>query len=301
MGWILAALAGGFLAFNATATPDRAASMARSALLKKFPGAAVEVEIQGKRGKDVLNGRFRRIDVQLANITLDELPFETSAPAVTTPAVAVPAVTVPAINMPAAKGATTLSNAAVSKPAKVKKPKLGRAGEINLAVRALKWNNLPVERADFSFKDVEYDLGALKNDSQFPLVRVGAAKMHLELAPAALTPFISQRAQNISNPRVRLDNERLTVNGERVFYGLTAPFELKGAPGFVGSQIVLQAPTLLVSGVTVPPIVAAPLLKTVNPLYSFSDLKGLPFDVKLTSVAVREGKLQVDADLMLKN
>ena len=294
MGWILAALAGGFLAFNATATPDRAASMARSALLKKFPGADVEVNIEGKRGKDVLNGRFRRIDVQLANLTLEELPFETSAPANIKP------VNVAATGASAVQGATALSNAAVVKPAKTKKTKLGHAGEINLAVRALKWNNLPVERADFSFKDIEYDLGALKNDSQFKLVRVGAAKMHLELAPEALTPFVAKRAENVSNPRVRLENGRLAVNGDRVFYGLTAPFELKGAPGFIGQQIVLQAPTLLVSGVTVPQIVAAPLLKSVNPLYSFAEAKGLPFEVTLTNVAVRDGKLQVDADLSLK-
>ena len=60
MGWLLAILAGGFLTFNAVVTPDKAASEAEKALKKQFPGAEIQVKIEGKRGKDVLNGRFRK-------------------------------------------------------------------------------------------------------------------------------------------------------------------------------------------------------------------------------------------------
>ena len=79
MGWILALLAGGFLTFNAVVTPDKAAGVAADALKKRFPGANVKVVIEGKRGRDVLNGRFKRVDVELADLTLSDLPIATSA------------------------------------------------------------------------------------------------------------------------------------------------------------------------------------------------------------------------------
>ena len=296
MGWLLALLAGGFLTFNAVVTPDRAASEATKALQHKFPGAQVKVAIEGKRGKDVLNGRFRKIDIELANLTLDELPIETSAsiaPAIVrAPGGAIQATT------PRAQTEAQLEAVKIEKPKKVQ---VGRTRDLNIVVRDFKWQALPVERADFHFADVEYDFGALKNQSQFKLVRVGKSSMHLELAPAALTPLVAKRVENVTNPVLKLSDGQISVNGSRNFYGFAAPFELKGRPGFEGSNVILTEPKLLVSGLPVPAIVATPMLKSVNPLYSFDELKDLPFAVKLTKVESRDGKLQVDADLILQN
>ena len=295
MGWLLALLAGGFLTFNAVVTPDRAAGEATKALKQKFPGADVKVSIEGKRGKDVLNGRFRKIDIELANLTLDELPLETSASAA--PAVVrAPGGTIQAAT-PRAQNEAQFEAVKIEKPKKVQ---LGRTGDLNIIVRNFKWQTLPVERADFHFSDVEYDFGALKNQSQFKLVRVGKSSMHLELRPEALTPLLAKRVENVNNPVLKLSDGQLSVNGSRNFYGLTAPFELKGQPGWSGSQVILTNPKLLVSGVPVPALVATPMLKSVNPLYSFDELKDLPFAVKLTKVEARDGKLQVDADLVLQ-
>ena len=304
-------MAGGLVTFNAVVTPDRAADEATKALRRKFPGAEVRVVIDGKRGKDVLNGRFKRVDVELSNLTLDELPIAaaSASPNVAVAAVATsaaPAPIAPAIAMPdVAKNAVESARpiqtkSAKAEPLKAPKVKLGRAGEINISVKRLRWNKLPVERADFHFENVEYDFGALKSRSEFVLVRVGAARMHLELAPDALTPFIEKRVANVSDASVQIGDGTLSVQGRRTLYGVAAPFEVKGAPGFAGSQVILQAPTLHVSGLPVPALMATPLLKSVNPLYSFADLKDLPFDVKLTDVVARDGKLQIDGDLTLR-
>ena len=303
MGWLLAILAGGLFTFNAVVTPDRAASEAEKALKKQFPGAEVDVKIEGKRGNDVLNGRFRRIDIELAKLALDELPISASATATQTSANA-PNVVRQAdgkiqVGQPRAPGAPALKpvETKLSKPPKAK---IGRAGELNIAVREFRWQNLPIERADFQFNNVEYDFGALKNRSQFKLVRVGKASMHLELAPDALTPFIAKRVANVSNASVKLNDGQVSVGGARNFYGVSAPFEVRGQPSFSGSQVILKSPKLLVSGVSVPALVATPILKSVNPLYSFDDLEDLPFAVTLTKVEARDGKLQIDGDLTLK-
>ncbi len=305
MGWLLAIVAGGLLTFNAVVTPDRAASEAKKALQKQFPGAQIEVKIEGKRGKDVLNGRFRSIDIELANLTLTELPLTVSsaAPVVSSAQDVAGVGRQPGGAIQAAP--PRAADAPKFKPVEIKKPKtekikVGRTGELNIAVRAFKWQTLSVERANFEFDDVEYDFGALKNRSEFKLVRLGQSKMHLELAPDALTPFIAKRVENVTNPSVNLRSGQMTIRGARSFYGVSAPFEVTGTPTFSGSEMILKAPKLLVSGITVPAVVSTPILKSVNPLYSFDEIEGFPFRVKLTQVEARDGKLQIDGDLTLK-
>ena len=307
MGWLLAIVAGGLLTFNAVVTPDRAASEAKKALQKQFPDAEIQVEIDGKRGKDVLNGRFRSIDIDLANLTLTELPLSVSGALATTPVAGAPGA--PAIvrepDGAIIAGEVRPQSAPKYQPVKIKTPKpekikIGSTGELNIAVRNFKWQNLSVERAKFEFADVEYDFGALKSRSEFKLVRLGQSKMHLELAPTALTPFIAKKVENVTNASVLLNNGQMTVKGARNFGGVAAPFEVVGTPDFAGAEMILKAPKLLVSGFTVPNVVSTPILKNVNPLYSFDRIEGFPFKVKLTKVEARDGKLQIDGDLTLK-
>lgn len=294
MGWILAILAGGVLTFNAVVTPDKAADEAAKALRAKFPGAQVKVNIDGKRGKAVLNGRFKRVDVEMSDFQLDDALVAQMAAA--TPAPLTPLYTTP-VPLPEHAAPT---NAATSQPKSAPKIKIGRTDEINIALSRFRWNDMPVERAEFYLKNTEYDWDALKSRAQFILLKTDDAKLHLELAPEALAPLVEKRVQNIKNARVSIVGEKLSVRGERQFYGINAPFEVKGTLGFVGPQVIMQAPTLLVSGLTVPAPLAAPLLKSINPLYSVADLKDLPFAVELQNVWARDGKLQIDAALKLK-
>ena len=269
------------------------------------------MKIEGKRGKDVLNGRFRSIDIELANLTLTELPLTSGAPAQNDSAPApndsAPAPVAAPIGQPngaIVAGAPRAQNEPKYKPVEIKTPKpekikLGRTGELNISVRDFKWQNLAVERAKFEFDDVEYDFGALKKRSEFKLVRLGQSKMHLELAPDALTPFIAKRVENVINPSVTLSDGQMSIKGSRDFYGVAAPFEVTGTPTFSGSEMILKAPKLLVSGVNVPALISAPILKSVNPLYSFDGIEGFPFQVKLVKVEARDGKLQIDGDLTM--
>lgn len=75
MGYLLAALLGGFLYFNSQATPDKAAELAQKAISQRFPGAKVSVEIEGKKGRDVLKGRFKTIRASISDFTLQDFPF----------------------------------------------------------------------------------------------------------------------------------------------------------------------------------------------------------------------------------
>src|SRR5437762_3013993 len=124
---IIGVLLGGVLLFNSVVTPGRAAKEAEKSLRKKFPGATVNVEIEGKRGRDALKGRFKTVRVELANARVDGFPIQGKESDDTTPEKAV---------------------------------KEGTIEHLELELRDFSFGDLPVKTATLSFDDVRYDFNA---------------------------------------------------------------------------------------------------------------------------------------------
>ncbi len=259
MGYLLAALFGGFFLFNSAATPQKAAHLAQKALQKQYPGAAIQVEIEGKRGAPVLKGNFRRVSVKMANLTLAALPFE------------------PAFDA----------------------KKIARAGKIELDLRDLKLGQLPVSRAHLDFSDVEYDFGALKNQAQFRIVRSGAAHFGLQLSANALLPAFASKLENTSDVEVSTAGQTLTLRGNRRFLGATTPIVVDGQLAGRGSELRLENATLNVGGKRVPDAAARVLLKDLNPLYDFDKGLKWPFRTQITSASGIGNQIDIRADLRL--
>ncbi len=260
MGYLLAALLGGFFLFNGAATPDRAAKIAEKSLRKQYPGADINVEIEGKRGAPVLKGNFKRVRVEMANLTLAALPFEAAAG----------------------------------------RPKLGRIGKIEVALRDLKLGNLPVSRAEMLFEGVAYDFNALKKRGQFRLVKLDKANLGLQLSASALLPAFEAKLQNTTDVTVVAEGQTLTVRGNRAVMGNVTPILVSGQLVGRGSELRLEGASLSVGGQKVPDAAASVLLKDLNPLYDFD--KGLkwPFQTQITSASGAGNAIDIQADLGLK-
>lgn len=260
MGYFLAALVGGFLLFNTSATPQKAARLAERALQKQYPGAAVKVEIEGKRGAPVLKGNFRRVRVEMANLTLAALPFE---------------------------------------PPPTGKTKTGRAAKLELDLRDLRLGALPVSRARLDLQQVEYDFGALKKRGQFRLVKMGAARFDLQLSAAALLPAFATKLQNTSDVSVSTSGQTLTLRGNRTFLGATTPIVISGQLAGRGSELRLENAQLLVAGARVPGAAADVLLRDLNPLYDFDKGLKWPFRTQITSASGDGNQIDLSATLQL--
>lgn len=259
MGYLLAALLGGFFLFNTSVTPQKAAHLAEKALRKQYPGADINVEIEGKRGAPVLKGNFRSVRVEMAHLTLAGLPFETSSGA----------------------------------------KKIGRAGKIEVELNDLKLGNLPVSRARLDLSDVEYDFGALKKRAQFQLVRLGAGRLQLQLSAQALLPAFAAKLQNTSDVVVSIQDQTLTLNGNRSILGQTAPIVVSGQLSGQGSELRLENPLLSVGGVRVPFAAANVLLKNLNPLYDFDQSLKWPFRTHIISANGSGNQINIGAELTL--
>ncbi|HEX8464040.1 MAG TPA: LmeA family phospholipid-binding protein [Abditibacterium sp.] len=256
----MAALLGGFLVFNGAATPQKAATMAQSALQKQYPGANVEVQIEGKRGVDVLKGRFRRVRVGLSDVALADLPFT---------------------------------------PPKNPK-KIGRAAKIEVDLKRITWGNVPIDTARLDFQQVEYDFEALRKQSQFQIVKMGPSQMRVQLRGESLRPLFAARLQNIDEPEVHLEGNGLRVTGARTVLGLRTPVELTAGLIGVGNEVRLFEPQIRVGGVALPAVATASLTKDVGSLYAFDREGRWPFTVRIDRVTAQNETLGIETSLTLK-
>lgn len=276
MELLLVALLGGFLGFNALATPDRAAKIAEKSLRGQFPGAGVNVEIDGKRGRAVLAGRFKRIRIELSDLTLTSLPISASDSS-TKPALALISTETPSSTKP-------------------KRPKLGRADFVELSIQRFTLGTLKIAAADFLLRDVSYDLNALKKQSLLRIVRCGAATMKLQLNASDLSPLVTSRISEVSNANLQLRDNQIIFSGERPIVGFVAPFQLTGTLAGAGDALSLEDVKFTVSDLPVPSNLVKTQIGSLNPVYRF-DLGQAPFKVEIQSVSAQNDVLSIDANL----
>lgn len=280
MELLLAALLGGFFGFNALATPDRAAKIAEKSLRQQFPGAGVNVEIDGKRGRAVLAGRFKRIRIELSDLTLSTLPISASASSTND----------------ARRLASTEPVAVPASSTKPKRVKLGRAEVVELSIKRFTLGSLKIASADFLLLDVSYDLNALKKQSQLRIVKCGAATMKLQLNAADLVPLVTNRLTDVSQANLQLRDNQIVFSGERPIVGFVAPFQLTANVAGAGDALRLDDVKFSVSGLPVPSALVNSQLGNLNPVYRF-DFGEAPFSVEIQSVTARDDVLSIEANL----
>ncbi len=260
MGYLLAALAGGFLFFNSQATPDKVAGRIETVLRRQFPGAQVDVDIKGKRGLNVVKGRFREVRLSMSN-------FKTAG------------VALPPVQM---------------NPNPKKKGRIGRA---LVQLRDFDFNGIQVELAELELGDVVYDLDALKK-SQLGIVSVGPGRAHLIVSAAALQSLVQERVKDVKNARIALQNGQLRLTGTRATPILgDVPFALTARPQVRnGNQIWLANAVVTLGGQELPEALTQNIIGPLNPIFAFDDSK-LPFRVALKTLSARNDKIELSGDV----
>ncbi|MBV9469765.1 MAG: LmeA family phospholipid-binding protein, partial [Abitibacteriaceae bacterium] len=255
------AILGGFFLFNSQATPSKVEHKAQAALQKRFPGAQVQVHVEGKRGTDVLHGKFKTVQINLGNLgRINGLPL------------------LPADNA----------------------RHQGHVGHFELQMRDFIWNDLPLELASFSFDDLSYDLDALKKDALLKLVHSGPSSARLVVPAVSLEAVVRTRIQDIQNPHVTVRGNTITIEGKKplplvevpVPFTLTANLEAHN-----GGEVWLTHPQVKMVDVPVGPTIGNSLVGHVNPIYVFDREHKWPFRVNITNIHAQNNKLQLDADL----
>lgn len=261
MGYLLAAILGGFLFFNSQATPQRVEHAAQAGLQKRFPGAQVQVHVEGKKGIDVLHGKFKNVQVSLTHLgRINGLPLSLA-----------------------------------DHPRHT-----GHVGHFELDMRDFTWNDLALESVSFVFDDVTYDLDALKKATLIKLANSGPASARILVPAASLENVVRTRMTDIESPHVTVRGDTIEVSGKKPIplIGVPVPFTLTAhLVARRGNEVWLVNPIVSMADVPVTGAIGNSLIGHVNPIYAFDREKKWPFLVNLTRIQGQNNKLELDADL----
>jgi hypothetical protein len=264
MGFLLGALVGGVLFFNSQATPHRAEREVEKALQSRFPGAHIDAEIKGKRGFDVIKGRFKQVRVQMAQFDL-------------------------------AGGGTGVGLQAVPSA-----KKQGRLGRTEIQLRDFEWQDLKVDAVDLNVQELVYDWDALKNESQLKIVSCGPVTARLVIPATSLTAAIAPRIKDVQNARIALKDGQVHITGTRamplvggVNFLLTAKLQARN-----GNEIWLTEPRVAAAGMPGLSLPADALLRDINPIYVFDREKAWPFRVQIQNITTINDKLDLSGNLV---
>lgn len=262
MGFLLAALLSGVLGFNAMATPEKAAQVMESALRKRYPGAEIKATVAGKRGRDVINGRFQSVRLEMSKIgAIDGVPL----------------------------------GAAVGKA-----KKLGQVGHFELALHDFTFDKTPVESAELTVDNVAYDFNALKNKNQLSVVQCGPGVAHIIVAADALESLLAEKFPTLKDLDLTMKDGQVRVSGKKVVplinfpipFHLTARLEVHNTNEIwvVDERVAFET----VTGFSLP---VSKLFESMNPVYAFDKEKKWPFAVQITSLTADSDKMDLKAAL----
>ena len=264
MGYFLAALLGGFFAFNSQATPKKAARIIQSTLVRKFAARETKVEVEGKRGVPVVKGRFRRVRVAMDGFTIGpDVGFTLRA-------------------VPKAKSE-------------------GRVENIEIALRDFQYKGLAIASLDVNLRDIAFDWKQLRKRSRVDIVRCGAVTAHLQLAAGALEPFLKTKLEGVKDAKLQLmSGNRVSVQGTKPapFLDVPIPFALSGKLGaHNGNEIWVDDAHVSIGGVALSDQMSQSFTRSVNPIYVFDREHKTPFRVQIRSMQTSAAGIDIRADL----
>ena len=265
MEYLLALLVGGVLTFNAVVTPNKAEDAIQSVLQKQFPAATVNVDIKGKRGRDVLRGRFKTLDVSMQNIAVQEGDA---------PAFAISAV-------PDAKNK-------------------GRLGQSTIQLKDIMWDGAIIDTIEIKMTNLVYDFKALEEENALRIVSSGPVSARIVLPAASVEKMVASGLKSVQEAKLTLRDDRVTLRGKTPLpiiksmapFTLTSKLEARNR-----NELWLIEPRLVLDQATGLALPAGPLLAGINPLLVVDKEKQWPYSVNITRVLVRDDKLEIGAEL----
>jgi hypothetical protein len=265
MEYLLAALIGGLLTFNAVVTPNKAESAIADVLHRQFPAAQVNVDIEGKRGRDVLHGRFAKLDVSLQNV----------------------------VSQPGAAAPLAISAVPDAK-------NKGRLGQASIQLRDIVWNGVVIDVIELQARDLVYDFTALKEENALRIVSSGPVTARLVMPATAVEKLVAPQLTTVQGFHLALRDERVTIQGQTPLpiIKIPTPFVLTGKLEPQNrNEVWLMEPKLAFPAAPTMSLPAGPLLAGVNPLYVIDKEKKWPYSVNIKSIRAHDNKLELTVEL----
>jgi hypothetical protein len=297
---LIAVFAGGLLLFNSAASPRKVESKFEDELRKAFPTAKVDVSVKGKRGLNVVNGKFREIRISMRDFQLAPTPIALAPLATSTSSQSTVEIDRTSVAPVAPAVAATLTATPLFSVASVATVKdRGRVGKTYISLANFGYGAFQVESLDAEFRDVDYDWAELKKGRALNIEKAGAASVRLTIPASSFQEVLRSRLTTIQNVKLSLQGGHVRIEGTRPapVVGTPIPVVFSAKPEVRGREIWMNDVSLSLGGAPVPAAISSTILGDFNPVYTFDREGTWPFRLELKSADAQNERLTLAGNL----
>ncbi|AIE87248.1 LmeA family phospholipid-binding protein [Fimbriimonas ginsengisoli] len=165
--------------------------------------------------------------------------------------------------------------------------------DLRIDMRDFTLRGLRVARLQADIPDCRFDLALALRDHRFRLSRSGLGIGEVEVTAADLEAFILAKFHEVKTAHVRMDRDKLFIEGRAELILLTTDFFIAARlEPAGGSRLVLTHPRVLFDGNPADPELQKVLLEILNPVVDLDRDLGLSGAMKVDRVVLRNGTLR---------
>jgi hypothetical protein len=175
-------------------------------------------------------------------------------------------------------------------------PDRSRAGKIrslHIDLRDFQEAGLEIASLTADIPDCRFDFTAIVRRREFALTGSGVGTCRVRIAAGALAAFAMKKFPQLSDVSVRIDKDRLFVDGSARLLLLSASFSvIAGLRVVDGRRLVVDSPTVFIDGHGTDPQTVRSLTEALSPLVDLDKDLGLCGAVDVQGMTLRDGVLE---------
>ena len=148
--------------------------------------------------------------------------------------------------------------------------------------------------------DSRYDFGLAIRKHQFKLSRSGKGVADVELEPADLAAFIKQKFHEIQSVTVKIEGDKVYIDGHGEFLLLSTDFSIVAQMEPVdGTKLMLKFAQIRFDGMPAGEEATAAVLKVLNPVIDLDADLGLRGSVHINKIHLEAGHIRADGETVV--
>jgi hypothetical protein len=251
---LVAGLIGALLYFGTAAEVRKFESLAANDIRSKIQGESAKVSVKTKlNGLAGLGGDLSSVVIRASDFSTDGLPLFTE----------------PQLS------------------------KRGKVRDLRLMLDRFTLGGLEVAHLEARIPDCRYDLGLALKKHKIRLSHSGEGQGFVEIQQEALERFVLKKFHEIKRVKIRLENDRVSVEGYGEFIVFNTNFLVEGRLiSRDGVRLELEDASILLDGKQADEGQRKVLLETLNPVVDLDKDLNLYGAVKVEQISLREGVLK---------
>lgn len=234
--------------------------LAATALSSRLMGESKHVSVQADVGPEALFGDVHRVMITAGAFSSEELPFLTEP----------------------------------------KRSQRGFLREFVVDMTDFRLRGLHVDQLHLDIPDSRFDFAAALHRNEFHLTRSGMGTANVTISQADLAAFIRRKYPNVKDVELRIDGDKLFLDGRAVFLGASTHFSVVARLETTdGVRLNLARARILLEGRPAEPALADLLVRTINPVVDLNADLGLEGAVRVEAMVLRNGVLKATGKVVI--